>query len=162
MVVLRLMALAAAMAAATAASAHVSIQPASATADSYQVLRFGVGHGCDGKATTALRIEIPAGVSVARPQSRPGWTLKIERGRGDIVTAIVWQGELPADQFEEFVILTKLPPGEGPLAFPATQTCGASEVRWGDVPGDPHAPAKRPAPRLNLTPAGKAPVGHPH
>lgn len=158
MVVLRSLALAAALAAATAASAHVSVQPASAAAESYQVLRFGVGHGCDGKATTALRIEIPAGVSVARPQSRPGWRLRIERDPGDTVTAIAWQGELPADHFEEFVVLTKLPTGEGPLAFPATQTCGASEVRWGDT----RAPAKRPAPLLNLTPGGGTPVGHPH
>lgn len=162
MVVLRSLALAAALAVAEAASAHVSVQPASAAAESYQVLRFGVGHGCDGKATTALRIEIPAEVSVARPQSRPGWRLRIERGPGDTVTAIVWQGGLPADQFEEFVVLTKLPAGAGPLAFPATQTCGDSEIRWGDAPGDTHAPAKRPAPLLNLTPAGGAPVGHPH
>ncbi len=158
MVVLRSLTLAAVLAAATSASAHISVQPASAAAESYQVLRFGVGHGCDGKATTALRIEIPAGVSVARPQSKWGWRLRIERGPGDTVTAIAWQGELPADQFEEFVVLTRLPAGKGPLAFPATQTCGASEVRWGDT----HAPAKHPAPLLNLTPADGAQVGHPH
>ena len=54
MVVLRALALAAGLvAAADAAQAHVVIQP-KAVPSGYQVLRFVVGHGCDGQATTRV------------------------------------------------------------------------------------------------------------
>lgn len=153
MVVLRSIALAGGLLVATAADAHVSLQPATAAAGGYQVLRFGVGHGCDGKATTALRIDIPAGMSTARPQPKPGWTLRVETGPDGAVSAIVWRGRLPADRFDEFLILAKLPAKEGPLAFPATQSCGNVETRWEEdvVPGADRP--KHPAPTLILTPA---------
>ena len=161
MVVLRSLLVAAGMAAAAPASAHVTVQPATATAGAYQVLRFGVGHGCGDKAaTTALRIEIPAGVSVARPQPKPGWKLEIVRA-GETVSAIVWRGSLPLDQFDEFVMLAKLPAAGGPLAFPAIQTCGAAENRWIDSqsPGAPRP--KFPAPTVTLVPAAPE-GGHDH
>ncbi|WP_068877282.1 YcnI family protein [Phenylobacterium sp. CCH9-H3] len=159
--VLRPLTLVAGLALGTAASAHVSLQPATAGAGAYQVLRFGVGHGCDGQATTALRIEIPAGTSVARPQPKPGWTLSVERA-GEAVTAIVWRGELPADQFDEFLILAKLPSGEGPLAFPAIQACGEAQTGWVEVAPAGAPRPKHPAPLLTLTPAPAA-AGHgPH
>jgi uncharacterized protein YcnI len=158
--VLRSLTLMAGLAVATSASAHVSVQPATAGAGAYQVLRFGLGHGCDGKATTALRIEIPAGTSVARPQPKPGWLLTVERGAGEAVTAIVWRGGLPADHFDEFLILAKLPPGEGPLAFPAIQTCGEAQNRWTETAPPGAARPKYPAPTVILTPAPAAAGPH--
>lgn len=157
--VLRVLTLAAALAVPAAAAAHVSVQPTAAAPGAYQVLRFGVGHGCDGRATTALRISIPSGVEAARPQPKPGWKLVVERdggGKPDAVAAIRWQGSLPADQFEEFVMLVKLPRTAGPLAFPAVQTCGKAETGWTDVspPGGPR-PA-HPAPTVILGPAAPA------
>jgi uncharacterized protein YcnI len=164
MVVLRYAAAAAALAWGGGAQAHVSLTPPSAPAGAYQVLRFGVGHGCDGKATTGLRIEIPAGVTVARPQPKPGWSLRIERGQDQGgVGAISWSGELPAQEFDEFLMLVKLPANAGPLAFPATQACGAETVRWTDAaaPGGPRP--EHPAPSLVLTPAASSPEGgHEH
>ena len=165
MVVLRILAAAAALCAAGSASAHVSLSPSTAVAGSYQVLRFGLGHGCDGKATTALRIEIPASVFIARPQPKPGWALAIEHppGKADAVSAIVWRGELPPDQFDEFLMLAKLPPGEARLAFPAIQSCGAEEIRWTESVGSDGARPQHPAPALFLTPATTAPeAGHDH
>jgi uncharacterized protein YcnI len=161
MVVLRTLLVAAAVAAAAPASAHVTVQPATATAGAYQVLRFGVGHGCGDKAaTTALRVEVPPGVSVARPQPKPGWKLEIVR-TGEVVSAIVWRGELPLDQFDEFVMLAKLPADIGPLAFPAIQTCGGAENRWTDTqsPGAPRP--KYPAPSVAIVPAAPE-GGHDH
>lgn len=162
MVVLRSLAIGLGLAAAAGgALAHVTVQPATAQAGAYQVLRFGVGHGCGDKAaTTALRIEIPPGVSVARPQPKPGWTLEIVRA-GAAVSAIVWRGVLPPDQFDEFVLLTKLPDTAGPLPFPAIQQCGADETRWTETP-PPGAPRSlRPAPTLTLLPAAPE-AGHDH
>ena len=132
------------------AVAHVSLQPAQAVAGGYQVLRFGVGHGCDGKATTGLRLEIPESVTIARPQPKPGWALSIALRAGtDAPAAIAWTGALPADEFDEFLVLAKLPGTEGRLAISVLQTCGPVEIRWGDPPS---AEAKRPAPTILLTP----------
>ena len=142
------------LAAAPAASAHVSVTPKAADADSYQVLRFGVGHGCEDQATTALRIEIPPGVVSARPQPKPGWTLQIERGgaEGKAVASVTWRGALPADQYDEFLIQVRLPDEPGPLAFPAVQSCGAAEVRWTEPSPPSGERPKRPAPTVLLTP----------
>ncbi len=135
------------------AMAHVSVTPTSAVTGGYQLLRFGLGHGCqDIHATTAIRIALPDGLGAARPQPKPGWTLKIEKG------AIAWEGLLPPDQYEEFLILVRMPAAEGALAFPTTQSCGATVVRW-DQPG-----GANPAPRVTVTPTPPpAPnAGHDH
>jgi uncharacterized protein YcnI len=165
MVILRTLLAAAAVLTAGGASAHVSLLPTTASSGSYQVLRFGVGHGCDGATTTALRIEIPAGVSIANPQPKPGWDLSVERATGapDTITAIVWTGGLPADRFDEFLILTKLPSAAGPLAFPAIQSCGAKQNRWVEIPTPALARPSHPAPRMTLTSPTPAPeAGHDH
>lgn len=134
-----------------AALAHVTVTPTDAPPGAYQVLRFGVGHGCrDTQATTALRIVLPEGLGAARPQPKPGWTLKMDKG------AVTWEGNLPPDQYEEFLILVRLPATPGPLAFPATQTCGGGVVRW-DQPG-----GANPAPRIILAPTPPPNAGHDH
>jgi len=161
MVVLRTLSAIAVLAAAAPAAAHVTVQPSTATPSAYQVLRFGVGHGCGDKdATTALRIEIPAGVTVARPQPKPGWKLEIVRA-GESISAIVWRGALPPDEFDEFVLLIKLPAAAGPLAFPAIQSCGAQENRWTEAPPTGGPRPKFPAPVVTLIPAAPE-AGHDH
>jgi uncharacterized protein YcnI len=150
-----------AAAAAGAAQAHVALTPKAAEAGSYQVLRFGVGHGCEGAATTGLRIEIPEGVASARPQPKPGWTLRIERDAQQRVRAVAWQGELAADQFDEFLIQARLPAAAGAVAFPAVQSCGATQVRWAEPPGPNGEKPRRPPPTLLLTPPA-ADAAHDH
>lgn len=157
------------LATAPAALAHVSVAPKAADAGGYQVLRFGVGHGCEDQATTALRIEIPPGVASARPQPKPGWTLQIERapggeaGSSGAVASVTWRGALPADQYDEFLIQVHLPDQPGPLPFPAVQSCGAAEVRWTEPAPAGGPRPKRPAPTLLLTPvAGEAAPAAPH
>lgn len=159
MVVLRSLKLAAALvAAAGPAAAHVAIQPQTAVAGTYQVLRFAVGHGCGDQPTTALRIELPTGVQTARPQPKPGWRVAVARD-GERPVAVSWQGgPLPADQFDEFLILVRLPAEASSLAFPAIQSCGARETRWVE-PTPPGGPRPRqPAPILRLTPPAPTPV----
>jgi uncharacterized protein YcnI len=162
MVILRSLALIGGLTVAGAASAHVVAEPGAGPAGSYQVLRFSVGHGCGAVATTALRIDIPPGVTTARPQAKPGWTLDMARS-GDLVTAITWRGELPYDQLEEFLIQVKLPATPGRIAFPTIQTCGERVSRWVEVgpPGGPRP--EHPAPVVVVTPATPAPdAGHDH
>jgi len=144
------------------AQAHVALSPPTAAAGSHQVLRFGVGHGCEGQPTTGLRIEIPEGVVSARPQPKPGWTLQIDHADGERVRAITWRGALPADQFEEFLIQVHFPAAAGPLAFPSVQACGATEIRWAEPAAAGGDKPKRPAPAILLTPPDAQVGGHHH
>lgn len=145
------------------APAHIAADPAEATAGSYQAIRFRVGHACsDRVATTAVRIEVPAGLPSIRPQPKPGWTLSIDRD-GETVKAITWRGALPPDQFDEFAVFVKLPATPGVLRFPAIQTCGREEARWTEVPTDGGPRPEHPAPSLRVNAAPEAPqAGHHH
>ena len=157
MVVLRALALAAGLvAAADAAQAHVVIQP-KAVPSGYKVLRFVVGHGCDGQATTRVSINIPPIVELARPQPKAGWKLKIERRPDDPkrVNLVSWTGRLPADQFDEFLLQVKLPAHSRGTAFPTVQSCGRTHVPW--TGADP----AHPPPSIIITPADAEP-GHHH
>jgi len=124
------------------AQAHVVIAPAEAPAGGFQVLRFSVGHGCSGKATTAITLQVPASVTSVHPQPKPGWTLSMEHPKDapDRVSAVTWRGALPADEFDEFLLEVHLPAEPGRLAFPAIQTCGAETVRWSGESGALPAP----------------------
>lgn len=116
---------------------------------------FKVERGCGAAPTTALRVQIPDGVSVLQLPEKPGWRVNAERA-GARVTAVTWQGRLESAQPDQFGLLVKLPAKPGPLYFAAVQRCEAQEIRWTDVP-----PATaRPAPRLTLVAA--APADHAH
>ena len=158
-----LMAAVAALALPVAASAHVMFAPGQAATGSTFVGALRVGHGCSGSPTVSLRVDIPEGVSGARPQAKPGWTIAIERtplktpmpGEGgkmqtDRVSAITWTGDLPDDEFDDFVMQVKLPKAAGPVYFPATQVCRSGRADWRDIPVAGQASA-HPAPVLMLT-----------
>jgi periplasmic copper chaperone A len=152
-------------AAAGVAQAHVSAEPAEAPAGAIQVVRFRVGHGChETAATTALRIEMPAGLASARPQPKPGWTLSIEHDAAGAVRAVQWTGRLPGDQFDEFAVLVKLPADQASVSFPAVQTCGEEAERWTEMQdtAQPGRKLSHPAPTLRLTPAAAPDSGHHH
>jgi periplasmic copper chaperone A len=155
------------------AQAHVVFAPAEAVAGSYYAGEFPIGHGCTGAATTAVRIEVPEGILTARPRPKPGWTIKIERAplatpvvsdgeeQRDRVAAITWRGNLPAEQFDGFGVMLKLPKGQsGPIYLPVRQTCGAETVAWVEIPaaGQSWGSLKHPAPVLSV----KAAAGHGH
>ncbi|UTD29035.1 DUF1775 domain-containing protein [Bradyrhizobium sp. WD16] len=150
------------------ASAHVSIAPAEARANSYQRLAFQVPHGCGAAATNTLRVQIPEGVIAVKPMPKPGWTLSTTRGdyaksyvsHGQTVTSgvkeVVWSGgALADDNYDEFVISSfvtaDLPAGR-PVFFPTVQQCGSSENRWVEIPaaGQSSHDLKSPAPSLSL------------
>jgi len=156
------------------AAAHVVVSPDSLPASTFAAVSFWAPEGCAGSPTTAVRIEIPQSVAVAKPQPKAGWTLELVKeplakpviGEGGLikerVTAVVWRGgQVPDDQFEQFTVLIRTPTQAGPVYFPAVQTCQQGEARWVEVPSADTAGKglSKPAPALKVTPAAH---GAPH
>jgi len=138
------------------ASAQVALSQTSFEAGVNFAAFFKVERGCGSSPTTALRVQIPDGVSVLQLPEKPGWTIGAER-TGGRVTAVTWEGRLESVRPDQFGLLVKLPPKPGPLHFAAVQRCAAQEIRWTDIPA---AGAVHPAPTLTLVAA--APNAHAH
>lgn len=152
------------------AQAHAVLERKEAPAGSYYKAVIMIGHGCQGSATRKLRVRIPAGVHIVKPQPKPGWELAVRRdkldppvdnGHGGKVTEgvveVAWSGALADEHFDEFVMQVRLPDQPGAtLYFPVVQECDTGVNRWIDVPaaGRPNSELREPAPALKLLPKG--------
>lgn len=163
--------------AATPAFAHITLPDRPVTIGGSFKAVFQVPHGCDGAATTAIRIRIPAGIFEAKPQPKAGWTASVVKGNYDkpftnrhaTITAGVTEvdftgGNLPDDDYDEFAVHFSIADSAqpGPLYFPIIQECGSAAVRWIDIPeaGKSADDYPHPAPHLELAaPKGGTPVG---
>lgn len=154
---------------ATGAFAHVTLEtPEAHVGGSYKAV-FRVGHGCEGKPTTLVKLQIPEGVISAKPMPKAGWTIEKVKGAyaksydyyGTEVKEGVKEihftgGNLADDEYDEFVVrvylTTDLPVGQM-LYFPAVQECpdGAAE-RWIEIPpaGKTSDDLEYPAPGIML------------
>ncbi|WP_273726079.1 DUF1775 domain-containing protein [Brucella gallinifaecis] len=150
------------------AHAHSSLDQSEATAGSRYKAVIRIPHGCDGKATTSVKIELPEGFVSAQPQAKAGW--KIETAKGDYaqsykvhgkdVTSGVKQitfseGELPSDFYDEFVVVGQLAKfdKDTTLSFPVTQFCGTDDsVAWTEIAAEGQNPhdLEHPAPQLRV------------
>ena len=149
-----------ALALAGPASAHVTVNPNTATGGSYSKLTFRVPTESDTASTKKLAIYFPqdpafASVSV---KPHPGWSFKVIK-HGDAVSEVDWTPTAPADrikpgEFDEFDISLGPLPKSGKVVFKALQYyTDGSVVRWiqPTVAGQPEP--EHPAPVLTLTPA---------
>jgi uncharacterized protein YcnI len=169
-----------ALAAFTAASAHVALEYQVAPAASSYKATFKIGHGCGTAPTRQVSVAIPAGVLGAHPMPKPGWSLEIQRDKlaqpatshGHTVTEdvvrVTWTARTPADmlpseQYDEFSLVAQLPDRAGPLYWPVTQVCEPGRMDWTEVPrsGQSLSELKTPAAVLELLPAAGA-AGHRH
>jgi uncharacterized protein YcnI len=169
---LLLPATAASLAVVGVATAHVYPAAPQAPAGNSTIVPFVVPHGCDGSATRSVSVRIAAGVTSARPRSKPGWKLSITRGRlpqpvkdfeGNTVTrgvlSVTWSGgTLPDSQFDTFEILLGMPntPGKT-IYFPTVQRCAKAVIRWIQIPKQGQPEPESPAPGLKLV---KSAGGH--
>ena len=151
------------------AFAHVTLQTPEAHVGAGYKAVLRVGHGCDGNATTTIRVKVPEGFLNAKPQPKAGWTLDITKGKyaksytlyGSEVTEgaleITWSGgNLPDDQYDEFALNGTLAADldqSAPLYFPVVQTCTTGENAWIDTSGSEDG---EPAPGLRLLPPAEA------
>jgi predicted lipoprotein with Yx(FWY)xxD motif len=149
---------AAGLALAGAARAHVVVVPTMATPGATETLSFVVGHGCSGQPTTALRVELPKSVTAIEPQPKAGWTPTVESlPRGG--RAITWRGGEPLIKADGFGVKVTLPKAAQRVEFVAVQSCGDVTQRWDEpIPADGPKP-KHPAPTLTLAAAGAAAPG---
>ena len=151
---------------ASASFAHIVLeQKTAATASTYKAV-FQVGHGCQGVATTAVRVQIPAGFKGAKPMPKAGWVLGIDS------EAITWTAAsaataLPDAHYDEFVLRGRTLDAPGALWFAVRQSCGTVVQDWAEVPasGTSTQGLKLPAALLQVTGAAgvqpSAPVAAP-
>jgi uncharacterized protein YcnI len=159
-----------ALAAPAAASAHVTLQPATAPAGGFARLDVRVPNERDDKGTVKVDVKLPPGFVSAAYEPVPGWTVELTRERLDEpieiegleineqISRITWTGDpdrggiIEPGQFQDFGLSLAIPegrPGEK-LTFKALQTYEGGEiVRW-IGPED----ADEPAPTVTLAPAG--------
>lgn len=154
---------------AASASAHVTLERNEAPAGSTYKAVLRVGHGCDGSATVAIRVQIPDGVIAVKPMPKPGWTLETTIGPypapvkyfedtlTEGVREISWSGgNLPDAWYDEFVFRGQLPTGEPgtTIYFPVVQECETGVHRWIEIPAEGKSADdyEEPAPGVALTP----------
>ena len=153
----------------TPAFAHITLAVQQAAPGASYKAVFRVPHGCDGAATTAIRIQIPEGFVDAKPMPHAGWTLATKTGAyaktyrlyGAEVTSGVTEvdftgGNLPDAWYDEFVvagtIADSFKPGDV-VYFPTVQECGASTAtHWIEIPkaGQKADDLKHPAPHVDI------------
>ena len=155
------------------ASAHVTLETQQAPVGASYKAVLRVPHGCDGSATTAIRIRLPAGVIGVKPMPKPGWKLDTVSGKytkpftlrgakvSEGVTEIAWSGGKLADAYyDEFVFTSVLAEELGAgqtIYFPVVQECEKGVHRWIEIPAsgssqDDHSGGPEPAPGLKLLP----------
>jgi uncharacterized protein YcnI len=149
------------------AFAHVTLETGQAQVGTTYKAVLRVPHGCDGAATTAIRVRIPEGVLDVKPMPKPGWTLNVVKGKyakpyrlfraevSEGVTEIDWtNGRLPDEDYDEFVfhsfLASDLQPGQT-VYFPVVQECEKGVHRWIEIPAA-GTDYPEPAPGLKLVP----------
>ena len=150
----------AALAAAPAAQAHVTLNPRTVTANSFGRLDVRVPNERDEGGTRTVVVSFPDGFYSVSTKRVWGWTTKVTMKKlatpvksedGDIterVSKITFRATRKSDwimpgQFEEFGLSARIPNVPGTtLAFPSTQTYSNGEVvKWtGAASSDTPAP----------------------
>nr|WP_154921820.1 YcnI family protein [Microbacterium testaceum] len=172
-----------ALAAPLAASAHVTVNPNTATPGSYATVNFRVPTESETASTVKLEVTLPTDtpLSAVLVQPVPGWTATVEKGAlpapvevdGNTLTdaplKIVWQADpgvgIGQDQFQIFSAVLGPVPDTGHLVLPAAQTYSDGEVvDWAATPDEVAADdTLEPAPVLYVNdapPTGEH--GHSH
>jgi uncharacterized protein YcnI len=155
----------------TAALAHVTLETRQAPSGATFKAVLRVPHGCEGAATTALRVKIPEGVVAVKPMPKPGWTIEMKKGKyaktheasegakvSEGVLELAWAGgKLLDGYYDEFVFRMFIAPdleAGKPVYFPVVQECEKGVTRWIEIPaaGKSIDDYREPAAELMITP----------
>ncbi|MFC6017832.1 YcnI family protein [Plantactinospora solaniradicis] len=161
---------------ATAASAHVTVNPREATQGGYGRLAFRVPTESDTASTVKLEVTLPDDAPVASVSTMPvpGWTVAIEKRKVDppvevhgsqvseVVSKITWTASANAGikpgEFQEFPVSMGPLPTVDRMVFRVLQHYSdGNTARWIEPPAANGAePENDPAPVLKLLPAAAA------
>lgn len=152
------------------ASAHITFENKEVKPGATVKFVLRVPHGCDGAATTAVRIALPESLSDAKPQPKPGWTLSLvtenvqsasatpghgHGGTGNL-KEIAWTGgRLEDAHYDEFVFRAGISKAAtGRIFVPVVQQCDGGTARWIEIPTDGGSSddLKYPAPSVRVEP----------
>lgn len=157
----------------TPAFAHITLEQGETAAGAPYKIVLRVPHGCNGSATTKIDVKLPEGIIAAKPMPKAGWQIEIKHGAyarsysfyhgmtmKEGAREISWNGKLPDEYYDEFVIAAFVPKEikPGPLYFLVKQTCEKGEADWSQIPapGQNMHSLKFPAPALTIV------EGHEH
>jgi uncharacterized protein YcnI len=134
------------MLAATALSAHVTVQPKESTAGSAQ--RYTVRVPAETAfPSMSVELEVPAGLTVTDVPTGASYTVETRREAGRIV-AITWKHEIKPKESASFVFTATNPAAAGQMTWRAHQLYGdGTTVHWIGVEGD-----RRPASVTRISP----------
>ncbi|CAM3832258.1 YcnI family protein [Cohnella lubricantis] len=141
------------------ASAHVTVQPSSVPAGSYQVFTLRVPSEEQSVKTTQVKVDVPAEVDVSRFEPKPGWTYTTETDADGKITSFTWKAEgegLSPTEFIQFNFQGKVAPDAAELVWKARQTYSDGTV----VDWSGGADADTPASVTTVTPAAADEHGH--
>ena len=147
-------------------AAHVEPAVETAPAGGSTIIPFVVPHGCDGSPTKSVSIQIAAGVTSAKPQAKPGWTLTITRGQaapaGEGLRRQHRDARRPFGHVERrepaglAVRHVRRPARDAEHAlgrrvyFPTVQRCAKGVFRWIEIPKKGQDEPEHPAPGVAL------------
>jgi uncharacterized protein YcnI len=153
-----------------AASAHVSVDPESATQGGFTRVAFRVPTEGDTASTTKLEVHLPDDQPIPSVSVLPvpGWTATVDKRKLDkplktddgevteAVSVITWtatgDAAIKPGQFQEFPVSLGPLPETDQLVFKVLQTYSdGSIVRWIDLPDNSGKEPEHPAPILKLT-----------
>ncbi|MGE8319511.1 MAG: copper chaperone PCu(A)C [Comamonas sp.] len=145
------------------AHSHVTLPKGGANAGTNYDAAFRVGHACEGaQATTAIRVQLPAGFRLQEALPKAGWKLSAPPA-GSQSGEVVWTAEsadtaLRGKAAAEFVLRGTLPDKPGTLYFPVRQVCDVGEAAWTQIPEAGQPAPKQPAAKLDVLPANVAAI----
>lgn len=130
------------------AAAHVGVRPRESKPGAEE--RYSVRVPTEGAvATTAVRLEIPDGVTVLEVEKMGGETFEVEK-KGDRIVAITWKRSIPPKESADFFFRARNPVSGTEIAWKAHQHfADGTMTGWVEPAG-----GKRPGPVTKLTDAG--------
>lgn len=117
------------------APAHVTLESGQGLSGSHYKAVFRIAQACGDSPINAFVVAIPEGVSAARPMPKAGWQLDLWRDANGRPTRIRWSGgTLPGWQYDEFVIVARLPDQPGTIFWKVSPICDHGRIDWDGEP----------------------------
>src|SRR3954470_15127812 len=137
------MVVAAALAIAAPAFAHVTVWPKESVHGAHEKYAIRVPNEKQ-VDTIAVEVHFPQGLRVTSVEQKPDWRTEPFRDSSGKLIGVRWTGKLPPQQFTEFGLLAVNPSTGGEIAWTAAQIyADGTKVEWSGAAG-----SKTPSPTV--------------